>query len=119
MKRNQFEEEEWYAKSTEVVSEEEVVGALGRRISALRREKGWTRVELAEKLGVSRERLGKWEVGGNSPPLGMLIRLRRVLAVTLDELVTGEPPASRAMTEEDRKALAACLERLARFLEAP
>ena len=82
-------------------------------------EKGWTRVELAGKLGISRERLAKWELGDNSPPLGMLIRLKRVLAVTLDELVTGEPSAGGAMTERDRQALADCLERLARFLEVP
>jgi transcriptional regulator with XRE-family HTH domain len=118
MRLNPFNEEEVYAKSTEEVLEE-VAGSLGRRIVALRGEKGWTRVELAERLGISRERLAKWELGDNSPPLGMLIRLKRVLAVTLDELVTGEPPAGGAMTEEDRKALAACLERLARFLEAP
>ena len=92
-------------------------GALGRRITAVRQEKGWSRVELARKLRISRERLAKWEQGDNSPPLGLLVRLSRLLGVTLDELVTGERPADRSWTEEERKELAVCLDRLLRFLE--
>jgi len=117
MDQNQFEEEHGCAKSTEMGSAE-VVGAVGRRIAAVRRERGWTRVELAGKLGVSRERLANWELGDHAPPLGMLIRLKRVLGVTLDELVAGERPAGRGMSERDRKELAACAEILARLLEA-
>lgn len=111
-------QEPGYVQFTEEASEE-VVAALGRRIGEARRKRGWTRVELAGRLGISRERLAKWEQGQNAPPLGLLIRLRKELGVTLDELVTGEEPAGGGMTEEDRMAFAACLERLGRFLERP
>lgn len=36
---------------------------LGKRIAALRKEKGMTQEELAEKLGVSPQAISKWENG--------------------------------------------------------
>ena len=69
---------------------------LGARIVRLRSEKGWDRVVLARKLGVSRDRLSKWERGKNAPPLKILVLLGNLLEVTLDELVTGRPWAGDA-----------------------
>ena len=34
---------------------------LGGRIGALRREKGWTQLELAEKMAVTDKAVSKWE----------------------------------------------------------
>ena len=65
--------------------------ALGGRIVQLRERKGWDRTKLAELLGVSLERLKKWELGANLPSFGMLAPLARTLGVSVDELVTGEP----------------------------
>ncbi len=53
---------------------------LGTRIAWLRIEKGWERLVLAEKLGVSRDRLSKWERGENAPPLEILVSLAILLA---------------------------------------
>ncbi|HEV8578741.1 MAG TPA: helix-turn-helix transcriptional regulator [Thermoanaerobaculia bacterium] len=66
---------------------------VGRRIVRLREKRGWTRADLARRLGVPRGRLAHWERGENTPPLEVLAALRRELGVSLDELVTGEPPA--------------------------
>jgi ribosome-binding protein aMBF1 (putative translation factor) len=71
-------------------SESELVVALGRRIVRLRESKGWDRVELARRLGVTRARLGYWERGEHTPPMEALIGLRRELGISIDELVTGE-----------------------------
>jgi len=71
-------------------SEGELVAALGRRIVRLRESKGWDRVELARRLGVTRARLGYWERGEYTPPLEALIGLRRELGISIDELVSGE-----------------------------
>src|SRR6187549_3916906 len=65
--------------------------ALGGRIVQLREHKGWDRTKLAELLGVSPERLKKWELGANLPSFDMLAPLARTLDVSIDELVTGEP----------------------------
>jgi transcriptional regulator with XRE-family HTH domain len=75
---------------------------LGRRISRLRESKAWNRSELARKLGVSRDRLAKWEHGVNEPPLALLAPLAKLLGVTLDELITGEP--NRTTEEQERRA---------------
>ena len=76
-------------------------GELGARIARLRTEKGWERPVLARKLGVSRDRLAKWERGKNAPPLAILVSLRTLLEVTLDELVTGKPWAGIAPGVEE------------------
>ena len=52
---------------------------LGGRIVQLRRRKGWTRGELARRLGVPRDRLAKWEQGANLPPFGVLAPLALAL----------------------------------------
>jgi DNA-binding transcriptional regulator YiaG len=69
---------------------------LGARILRLRTGKGWERTELARELGVSRDRVSKWERGENAPPLEFLVPLAILLEVTLDELVTGKPWAGDA-----------------------
>jgi transcriptional regulator with XRE-family HTH domain len=90
--------------------------ALGQRVVRLRTEKGWSRVELAQELGVSRERLAKWERGSNAPPLRILVALKRVLGITLEELVTGEPWGEGGLSSDDRVIAAVCLDQLATVL---
>ena len=88
---------------------------LGERIVQLRKRKGWSRRELARRLGVSPYRLAKWEQGANLPPFGMVAPMAQTLEVTLDELLTGEPPGSglpRGQQAQARSYIAA----LARLL---
>jgi len=117
MAPNQTEIEEIFAFTAEA---EEVEGwrAFGRRIALRRSERGWTRVELAKELGISRERLAKWERGENGPSPLLLIRLRSALGMSIDELMTGQrpEPGAESITDEQRRELASCLERLTRLL---
>ena len=115
MRPSQWVEEEEFADSVEVGAPS-ALQAFGRRIVRLRQRKGWSRVELAGELGVSRERLAKWERGAHEPPLAMLIALRAVLGVSLDELVAGAPPEAKGMTEAEWSELRAHLQGLSRFL---
>lgn len=80
---------------------EEMLRELGGRITLLREGKVWTRSELAQRLGVSRERLGTWERGVNAPPPEGLVDLASVLEVSIDELLTGHGPAGRLLTPEE------------------
>jgi len=49
---------------------------VGRNIVHLRETKGWSRKELAHKLRVTAQRLGRWERGERQAPLAILVRTR-------------------------------------------
>jgi transcriptional regulator with XRE-family HTH domain len=67
-----------------------LTAAMGERILQLRKRWQWSQGELAERLGVTRERVGNWERGENAPPLEALVALGEVLRVSLDELLRGK-----------------------------
>ena len=60
------------------------------KISALRKQKGWSQEELAEKLGVSRQAVSKWESGATQPELPKLIELSKIYQVSVDALLSLE-----------------------------
>lgn len=68
--------------------------SIAQRLAALRREHGFTQEQLAEKLGVSRQAVSKWERTESSPDTDNLIALARLYGVTLDELVYGPQGAA-------------------------
>ena len=59
----------------------------GSFLSELRKEKGCTQKELAEKLLVSSKAISKWETGANMPDVSLLIPLAELLGVTVTELL--------------------------------
>ena len=92
---------------------------LEEKLSALRKEKGLSQLELAEALGVSRQAVSRWEVGASAPGMENLLALSRLYGVPLDELVGG--PARKAEPEAEPNARAAelvCARRLNRALAA-
>ena len=46
---------------------------LASRIAALRKQKGWSQEELAERMDVSRQSVSKWESGASTPDLNRVI----------------------------------------------
>ena len=60
------------------------------RLFEYRKKNGFSQEELAEKIGVSRQAVSKWERGEASPDTENLIMLAKVYNVTLDELIMGE-----------------------------
>lgn len=62
----------------------------GSFVSALRREKGLTQKELAEKLFLSDKAISKWERGVSLPGIESLEPLAEILGVTVTELLRGE-----------------------------
>lgn len=59
-------------------------------IAALRREKGWTQKELAERLGVTDKAVSRWETGKGMPDVSLLKPLSETLGVSVNELLAGE-----------------------------
>ena len=56
----------------------------------MRKLKGMTQEDLAEKVGVSRQAVAKWESGDSLPDLEKSRMLADVLGVSLDELANHE-----------------------------
>ena len=63
---------------------------LGMRIAFLRIGKGWSREELAQRVGCSTKTVYLCERGRQKPSSDMLLRLAEEFGVTRDYLLTGE-----------------------------
>lgn len=57
--------------------------AIGENIAALRKEKGWTQEQLAEKLSVSAQAVSKWEGGKSCPDISLLPAIAKLFGVTV------------------------------------
>lgn len=64
---------------------------LGKRIAALRKEKGLTQEQLAEKVGVSAQAVSKWENDVSCPDITLLPLLADLFDVSVDELLGVKP----------------------------
>ena len=57
------------------------------RLKRFRTQSGMTQEELAEKLGVSRQAVAKWERGESVPDIDCCMKLAEIYGVTVDILV--------------------------------
>ncbi len=55
-----------------------------------RKKSGYTQEDIAEKLGVSRQAVAKWENGDTTPDIEFCIQLAELYGTTLDALVCQE-----------------------------
>lgn len=71
------------------------------KLRNLRKQKGITQEELAEKLFVSRTAVSKWESGKGYPSIDSLKMISKFYSVTVDELLSGDEML--ALAEEENK----------------
>lgn len=62
------------------------------RIQSLRKTKGISQEQLADKIGVSRQAISKWESEQSSPDLEKIILLSEYFEVTTDYILKGIEP---------------------------
>ena len=60
---------------------------LGQRINELRQARGWSQVELAKRLNISKQTVSNWENDNIQPSIEMLIRISKLFGVTTDYLL--------------------------------
>ena len=60
---------------------------IGKNLQKLRKQKNMTQEALAEKVGVARQTIAKWESGESVPDLEMAAKLASVMEVSLDDLI--------------------------------
>lgn len=63
---------------------------LSEKIVKLRKKNGWSQEELAEKLGISRQSVSKWESGTSIPDLDNILKLSALFDVSTDYLLKDE-----------------------------
>lgn len=71
---------------------------VGARIAALRKARGLTQEQLAERLHVTRQAVSSWETANSYPDVEMLAALSEALEVSIEELIYGTP--REKVTEE-------------------
>lgn len=74
------------------------------RLRQLRTARGWSQEALAERLGLSRQAVQKWESGAARPDMDNLVTLSRLFQVSLDWLVTGVEPDDPAPGQPEQPA---------------
>lgn len=67
---------------------------LADKIILERKKNGWSQEELADKLGVTRQAVSKWEGAQTTPDLQRLLELGKLFGVTVDYLVKDEMDAA-------------------------
>ena len=59
---------------------------IGKRIARLRKSRGMTQDQLAERVGVSAQAVSKWENDVSCPDISLLPKLAEIFQVTTDSL---------------------------------
>ena len=59
----------------------------GEKVQSLRKQKGMSQEELAEKLSVTRQTISKWELDQSTPDLEFIAQLSDILGATTDYLI--------------------------------
>ena len=74
---------------------------LGERIAYYRKKAGYSQEGLAERLGVSRQAISKWETGEATPDAERIIALAAALGISTDTLLLGKEEPERPYTEAE------------------
>lgn len=74
---------------------------LSEKIIKLRKEKGWSQEDLAERLCVSRQAVSRWEQGSTLPDIPNLLLLEEVFSVSADYLIHDDIDEVLAASEKD------------------
>ena len=82
------------------------MNTMGSKLSRLRRARGLTQDEMAERLGVSAQAVSKWENDVSCPDIAQLPKIAELFGVTIDELFSRESvmPVT-VVSAEQRKPL--------------
>lgn len=76
---------------------------LGMMISSLRKDKGMTQLELAEKMGVTDKAVSKWERDLSCPDINSIPKLAEILEISVDDLMQGKTGTKGKDIKEKKK----------------
>ena len=79
---------------------------MGEKILNMRKARGWSQEELAERVGVSRQAVSRWESGTAKPDVDKIIAICDLFGVSADYLlrdISGQSEVSAAERAEKKK----------------
>ena len=89
---------------------------IGKNIVSLRKKSGLSQEELAEKVGVARQTISKWELGETSPDLKQAKELSKIFKVSLDELADNDIKEILVEKTTNTEKLAGIILKLIKFI---
>ena len=89
---------------------------IGKKIVNLRKKNGLSQEELAEKVGVARQTISKWELGETSPDLKQAKELSNIFNVSLDELTNNDIKDVLVEKTSNTEKLAGIILKLMKFM---
>ena len=75
--------------------------SIGETIASLRKEKGMTQNELAEKMNVTDKAVSKWERDLSCPDVNTISKLADILEVSVEELLKAKKKDNLEMKTKD------------------
>lgn len=72
---------------------------IASRLVKLRKQNGFSQEVLAEKIGVSRQAVSKWERSESSPDTDNLITLAKIYNLTIDEMIYNDHETGTSTTD--------------------
>ena len=74
--------------------------SIGEMISSLRKEKGMTQNDLAEKMNVTDKAVSKWERNLSCPDVNSIPKLAEILGTTVEELLNAQSKKENSKISE-------------------
>lgn len=90
---------------------------LADKIIEERKKNGWSQEELANKLGVSRQAVSKWESSGSIPDLQRILQMSELFGVTTDYLLKDEIEEERLNEYVETKTIKVSMEEANQYLD--
>ena len=90
---------------------------LADKIIEERKKNGWSQEELANKLGVSRQAVSKWESSGSIPDLQRILLMSELFGVTTDYLLKDEIEEERLNEYVETKTIKVSMEEANQYLD--
>ena len=72
----------------------------GMLIAQIRKEKGLTQKQFADRIGVSNATISKWETAKGFPDISLIEPLAEVLDISVSEIIAGERLESSPKTDD-------------------
>lgn len=89
---------------------------VGNKIASLRKKHHLSQEDLAEKVGVTRQTISKWELGETTPDIQQALNLSKIFDISLDELMNNDMKESLVGSINNTEKLAGMIIKILKFI---